>query len=149
MIRLRSCERICVSLQREHNNLCDGSGEQNQTIASSPFQRALLLFYLTLFLLFFCHAKNTSEASVFSGTAKMPTGAFHFSLRRNEMCFADTKTVLCVILSFLGDIAAGLARQAPVATSRLAGLSGELAEEEKTVNLYETKEAIFRTKPLC
>lgn len=57
--------------------------------------------------------------------------------------------VFCVILLVLGDIGGGLARKAPVATSRLAGLSGELAEEEKTVNLYETKEVAFGTKPLC
>lgn len=56
---------------------------------------------------------------------------------------------LCVILLFLRDIGGGLAHKAPVATSRLAELSGELAEGEKAVNFYETEEVTFGTKPLC
>lgn len=54
--------------------------------------------------------------------------------------------VLFIIRLFLRDIRGGLAHKAPVATSRLAGLSGKLAEGE---NFYETKEVTFGTKPLC
>lgn len=116
MIRLRSCERICVSLQREHNNLCDGSGEQNQTIASSPF-RGLYYFFIWPYFTVFFVTKTPPRPPSFSGQPKCCRVPF-------TSRFIDMKMVLCVILLFLGDIGGGLTQKAPVATSRLAGLSG-------------------------